>query len=96
MEAVAPDPLLVERVRTRKGLLHLRGSPVEGGVKARHLRQFGIEGQRRSNGREIMRLVERSERHQRFQFREQFQCDTRWLGVMHAAVNHAVAQRGKL
>ncbi len=88
MEAVAPDPLLVERVRKRKGLLHLWRCPVEGGVKACHLRQSGIEGQRHSNGREIVRLVERSERHQCFHFREQFWCDPRWLGMTHTAVNH--------
>ena len=40
VKAVAPYPLLVERVGQRKGLLDLRRGAVEGGVEARHLRQI--------------------------------------------------------
>ena len=39
MEAVAPHPLLIERVGQRKGLLHLRCRAVKGGVEARHLHE---------------------------------------------------------
>ena len=51
----------------RKGLLHLRRSTMEGGAEARHLRQFGIEGECPSDRCEVLRLVQRGERYQPFQ-----------------------------
>ena len=67
MKAVAPNALLIIRVGQREGLLDLRRSAVKGGIEARYLRQFGIERHRHLDRREIVRLVQWRERHQRLQ-----------------------------
>src|SRR5262249_11465807 len=65
VKAIASYALLVERVGQRESLRDLRRSPVEGGVKASDLRQFGIEGHHHLDRREIVRLVQWRERRQR-------------------------------
>ena len=67
MKAVAPNALLIIRVGQREGLLDLRRSAVKGGIEVRYLRQFGLERHRHLDRREIVRLVQWRERHQRLQ-----------------------------
>src|SRR5215472_15998357 len=93
VKAIAPYALLVERVRQREGLLDLRRGPVEGGVKASDLRQFGIEGHRHLDRREIVRLVQWRERYKRLQFGQQFGGYAGRPRVTQAAVDDAVAER---
>jgi hypothetical protein len=66
VEAVASYAFLVKRVGERKGLLDVWRSAVKSSVEARHLRQAGVEGHRHLDRREIVRLVQWCERHQRF------------------------------
>ena len=95
MKAIASDALLIERVGQRKGLLDLGSGSVEGGIETGHLRQFGIEGHCHFDGREIVRLVQRRERHQLLQLGEQFRRDTGGSGVVQTAMDDAVAERVK-
>jgi len=75
VKAVAPDAFLKQRIRQGKGLLDVGRGAVKGGVEAGHLGQFRIEGHRHFDRREIMRLVQRRERHQRLQLGQQFRRD---------------------
>ena len=95
MKAVAPNALLIERVGQREGLLDLRRSAVKGGIKARYLGQFGVEGHSHFDGREIVRLVQWRERHQCLQLGQQFRRDAGGSGVVQTAMDDTVAERGE-
>ena len=72
VKPVAPHPLLVQRVGQRERLLDLRRGAVKRRVEARDLRQFRVHRQRHADRRQIVRLVQRRQWHQRFQLGEQF------------------------
>ena len=62
MKAVAPNAFLLERVGEREGLLDLRRGAVKSGIEACHLRQSRIEAHRHLDGREVVRLMQWSQR----------------------------------
>jgi hypothetical protein len=93
MKAVAPDTFLIERIGQSEGLLDLRRSAVKGSIEACHLRQFGIEAHRHLDGREVVRLVQWCQRHQRLQLGDQFGSDAGRSRVMEAAMDDAMAER---
>jgi hypothetical protein len=70
MKTVAPDTLLIERIGQGEGLLDLRRAAVKGGIEACHLWQFGIEARRHLDWREVVRLVQWRQWHQRLQLAE--------------------------
>jgi hypothetical protein len=65
---------------------------VKSGIEACHLRQFGIEAHRHLDRREIVRLVQWRERHERFQLGQQFRRDAAGPGVVQTAMDDAVAE----
>ena len=91
MKPVAPYPFLEKRIRQRKGLIDLRRGSVESGVETRDLRQVRIEGHGHLDRREIVRLVQRCERHQSLELGQQFRSDPGGPGVAQPAMDHAVA-----
>ena len=66
---------------------------VERGVKAGHLRQVRIEGHRHLDGREIVRLVQRGQRHQLFECGHDARIDADRRREFSAAVDDAMAER---
>src|SRR6516165_4413976 len=71
VKSVAANALVVKRIGQGKRLFDLGGGSVKSRVETRYLRQVGIELQRHLDRREIVRLVQRRQRHQRFQLGQQ-------------------------
>jgi hypothetical protein len=95
VKSVAAYALLEECVRQRKGLIDLRCRSVESGIETSDLRQFGIVGHCQLDRREIVRLVQRCQRHQSLELSQQFRSDPGRPGVAQPAMDHAVAERRK-
>ena len=70
MEAVASHTLLVEAPRQAECLHHGCLVVVERSVEARHLRQIRCMRHDCSDWRQVVRLMQRRQPHQRFQFRQ--------------------------
>ena len=91
MEAVAANAGVVKLRREREPLRELGRRPVERGVEARNLREIRRTLGEQSDGREVVRLVEWGERHERLELPEEVSVDARGRGVREPAVHHAVA-----
>ncbi|MCY1227866.1 hypothetical protein D9M72_401560 [compost metagenome] len=66
---------------------------VEGGVEAGHLQQVRHGFAHGADRGQVMRLVQRRQRHQRLQFRDHVVVDAHGLREVGAAMHHAMADR---
>ena len=95
MEAVAAHARVVELLRQREHLRERRVGAVERGVEAGDLRQLRRALQQRADRREVVRLVQRRERHELLELRHDRGVDADRRGVVGAAVDDAMADRGE-
>ena len=91
VEAVAADAPGRELARQRKFLRQRRLAAVEGGIEAGDLPHLGRGGADRPNDGDLVRLVQRGERHQLLEIGQQPAIDQRRLGILQSAMHHAVA-----
>ena len=95
VEAVAAHARAVELLRDGVAVGELGVAAVEGGVEAGDLRQPGPAGADRADRRQVVRLVERGERHQRLELLQERVVDQHRGGVVRAAVHDPVADRDR-
>jgi hypothetical protein len=69
--------------------------PVEGGIEACDLRKRRVGSPHCMNGRKVRRLMQRGQRHQRFQLCEHVIVDQRWRAELHPAMNDPVSDGNK-
>ena len=93
MKAVALDAGLRDVARQGKGLRDPRLRGVKFGVKTRHLRHTGQHHVNGANGRQVVRLVQRSQCAQPFKLRQNRGRDAHRARKCLAAMHHAVAHR---
>jgi hypothetical protein len=93
MESVATDAGVMQVTRYRERLCHLRNASVESSVEASYLRQSRIESKCSADCREVVRLVQWCKRNQRLKFRKQYWCHSFMSGVLHSALDDAMAKR---
>ena len=91
MKAVAPDALLVVLARQREGIGHERVAAVKRGVEAGHLRRPREGDTRRVDAGQIVRLVQRRQRHQGFELGPAVVVDHDRLDMLGPAMHHAMA-----
>ncbi len=96
VEAVAPHARLVQLVGQREHLGDLGIGAMKRRVEARDLRYVGRAMQYCANRREVMRLVQRRQRHEPVKRREHRCVGPHWLRVLHAAVHDPVADPDQL
>src|SRR5260221_10782891 len=93
VKTVSPYALLEDRIGQGESLFYFRRRAVKGRIETRDLRQIRVEGHRHLDRREIVRLMQGCERHQRLQFGQQFfryACRPR---VTQPAVHDTMAER---
>jgi len=93
MEAIANHTAVGDRSRQRERLRDRRLCPVERRIEARDLRQVGHPREQRLDRREIVRLVQRRERHVLLQCRDATRVDAHRFHVLAAAMHDAVPDR---
>ena len=93
MKTVAPDSLVgqIPRQRIFGGKLRLRA--MEGGVETRDLRQRGMKFCQRRDGVEVMRLMQRRQRNETGQFRNDVRIDADRARIAHSAMHDAMPGR---
>ena len=91
VEAVAADAVVVEPARQGVPVGDLGVGAVERGIEARDLGQLGPEPGDRADAGEIVRLVQRRERHERGQLLEHRWTHPHRPGVVDAAMHHPMA-----
>ncbi len=93
VEAVAAHAAVGDRRRQREGLRDRRHRAVERGVEAGDLRQPGRAREHGADRREVVRLVQRRQRDEAVEAREDGFVDAHRPVVLDAAVDDAVADR---
>src|SRR5215472_11765054 len=93
MKAVAAHPFRIKVLRDGIMIRDCCMIAVKGGVEAGHLRQLGRIRENRSDRREIVRLVQWSERHVALQSSEHLGIYQNRATVIRAAMDDAVADR---
>ena len=93
VEAVAAHALVVEGARQRVAVGVRRMPAVEGGVEAGHLRHVRVDLRREPDRRQVVRLVQRRQRRERGQPRQDGRIDAHRPVVVGTAVHDAVADR---
>ena len=90
VEAVAAHARIGELLRQREHLRERRVRPVDRGVEARDLRQLRRALEHRADRRQVVRLVQRRERHELLELRDDRGVEAHGRGVVDAAVDDAV------
>ena len=93
VEAVSPDTGVVEFSRQREPGGRVGLAVVERRVEACHLRKVRVRRRQRPNRHQIVRLVQRRERRQRFEFAQNDVVDHDGRAETRAAMHHPVASR---
>ena len=96
MKAVATHAPVVHRRRQRERLRESGRALMERGVEAGHLRQLGPPFGDDADGQQVVRLVQRRQRHQLGERVERGRVEAHWRGVLGAAVHHPVTDRDQL
>ncbi len=96
MEAVAADALFREFARQGEGLNFPCMRAMEGRIEAGHLRQRRLPAADRTDGRQIVRLMQRRKRREAVEFFQQRVRDEDRLGVFRPAVHDAMADSREL
>ncbi len=91
VESIAANALGVERLRNRKAVRHLGMPAMEGRVEAGHLQNLRLPLQDRPDWRQIVWLMQRSERHETREAVEHKFADDGRRAVVRTAVNDTVA-----
>ena len=95
MKAVAAHALGVEAVGDCVTIGHCTVAAMERGIETGDLRKIGKAAKKRANWRQIVRLVQRRERHEALQVRENFGVDSDRPVVVWAAVDDAMTDRSR-
>ena len=90
METVALQPGLTKVARQRYQLRNRRMAAMKAGIEAGNLRHVRQPLGNRFNGRQIIGLVQWSQRNQLMQFRQNLPAHNGGLGVPRSAMNDAV------
>ena len=90
MEAVASHTLVIVPPRQPERLHHVRLRPMECGIETRHLRQMRRVRGDGADRRQVVRLVQRGQRHQRVEFRQHRIIHPHGGSEVHAAMHDAV------
>ena len=96
VEAVAAHAFVVEMLRDRVVVRQRIVAAVEGGVEAGDLRQVGGARENGADRREIVRLVQRRQRHIAFELGQHLVVDQDRPVVVRAAMHDAMPDRDRL
>ncbi len=96
MEAVAPNPCLVQLSRYGIAVGEIGMPPVKGGIEAGHLRQVGPQLHQGANWGEIVGLVQGCQRNEALKTRDQVFVNPHRRGKIRSTVDNAVADRHQL
>ena len=95
MEPVAPNALLVELIGYRVAVRDVVMAAMKGRIEAGNLRDLWQARKNRFDRREIMRLVQRCERNQALQSRNDAVVDKNGPVIIGTPMNHAVPNRDR-
>ncbi len=96
MEPVAPDPFFMEVARQGVIVGERTVAAVKCRVETGDLRQCGEAGKQRANGSEIVRLMQRRQRHVTLQPRQHVVVDANGPVVFRPAMHHPVTHRHRI
>src|SRR5208283_2294207 len=90
MESIAPNSLCGELARYCEVLRHRRLAAMERGVEAGNLRHLGGEGADRTDSRDVMRFMQRSQWYQSFEVGHDLAVDQHRLRIGQPAMDNTV------
>ena len=93
MKPVAPYPFFSIAARQGEGLCHRRLRAVKCRIEACNLRQRRRHLRHRFDSRQIVRLMQRSQRDESLQLGQRFRVDEHRRGELHAAMHDAMPCR---
>ena len=96
MESVPSYALSIEPLRESIMVGQRAMTAVKGGIEAGDLRKAGAAREQRSNGRQVIGLVERRQRNIALKLRYDVGVQQHWLVVVRPAVDHSMTDRSDL
>ena len=93
VEPIAPHPLFPVNARQGEQPRQFRLAKVERGIEAGHLRQIRLYRADGADAGQIMRLMQRRQRHEGFQASDDLRCQYLWVAVFLATMHHPMANR---